>query len=140
MRRTVVTTWPPEEHATIDRLAFLATKPYLLRRSWPWWLQLIRILDVRVVAERSDEPPRSPMATHYSAALVVKPGSPRPAVGVTKEVRSERMQHYIYACQLAAAELSADERVTLRQRGELPDWFWHALDEHAAESRARARA
>lgn len=138
MRRRVATSWPPEEHATIDRLAFLAAKPYLMRRSWPWWLQLIRLLDVRAAPEGSDAMPRQPMAKHYAAARMVRPGSPRPPVGVTSEVRSERMRHYMCACELAAAELSAEERVKLRERGELPRWFWRALDEHAAEARARA--
>lgn len=37
--------WPPEENVTVERLAFLSAKPYLLRRSSPWWQQLLRLGD-----------------------------------------------------------------------------------------------
>ncbi len=47
------------------------------------------------------------------------------------------MRSYVRACELAVAELSADEPVALRERGELPAWFRRALDEHAAAERAR---
>ncbi len=131
--------WPPEENVTIERLAFLAAKPYLLRRSSPWWQFLSRLGD------RGAKTSGWRGLGSGSGASARWPGANPPklwpspdAVGAANEVPSERTRSYVRACELAAAELSADERVALRERGELPGWFWRALDEHASAERARS--
>lgn len=128
MRPRLTAEWPPEENVSIDRLAFLAAKPYLLRRARPWWLQLLRASNRR--AEYRDYRGR------WTAGDTLNSSSPEP-IGMADEIGGERMRSYVRACDLAAAELSAGERAALRERGELPVWFWAVLDQHAAAERAR---
>lgn len=131
--------WPPEENVTIERLAFLAARPYLMHRANPWWRQILRAFDRSAkTAGFRGVGPGSGAASRAPGALPTRPWTPREPADARDKVTGERMRSYVCACELAASELSAHERVLLRQRGELPVWFWTALDEHALALRERA--
>ncbi len=52
-----------------------------------------------------------------------------------KRVRRGRMTLYSIGVDEAAQRLSAEERIALRERRELPDWFFPEVERHARAAR-----
>jgi hypothetical protein len=121
--------WPPIGDVTDERLAFLAAKPYLVRRSRPWWLPFFRIIEAgggsAYVADRG-------MAKVGGGGVLYRRT-------ITAEMRDDRMSEQVLACDTAAQSLSDEERVTLRRTGELPAWFFARIDEEVAKLKQERR-
>lgn len=100
--------WAPNQNLTIGRLAWLAARPVLLRRSTPWWATLFRIL----------------------GASSSRPGSgPGLARDLSSDATSGRLAGYSVPVDTVAARLSPTEVAALRERGALPEWFFDAVEE-----------
>ena len=99
--------WIPNQQLTIGRLAWLAARPVLLRRSHPWWVTLLRVLG----------------SSGRSAS-----GSGM-AHDMSTEVTSDRMASYSVPIDRIAERLSSAEVVALREHGTLPDWFFPAVEQ-----------
>ncbi|MFN2522351.1 MAG: hypothetical protein ABR614_03450 [Mycobacteriales bacterium] len=110
--------WPPEQGATIQRLAFLAAQPALRRLARPWWLALLRGAEV-YGGPYSGRSAMTQAARDAERTSSTRFGPPTMA----SEIRSGRMASYAFACDRVAEKLSVDERQALRESGSLPDWF-----------------
>lgn len=99
--------WIPNQQLTTARLAWLAARPVLVRRSHPWWVTLLRILG----------------SSGRSAS-----GSGL-AQDMSTEVASDRMASYSVPIDRVAERLSPTEVAVLRQHGTLPDWFMPAVEQ-----------
>jgi hypothetical protein len=102
------------------RLAFLAARPFLLRRAKPWWLSVFRLAEVYGGPNTS----RSGMLPD-ARGRVAQTGL------TTDEIRSDRLRPYVFACDRVADRLDAAERERLRAVGELPAWFLPAVETEA---------
>ena len=98
--------WIPNQDLTTGRLAWLAARPLLRRRSRPWWVTLLRILG----------------SSGRSASGAVM------AHDLSTEVVSDRMASYCVPVDRVAERLSAAEVTALREHGTLPDWFLPAVE------------
>ena len=119
--------WPPAGGSLSDeRLAFLAVEPHLRKLSKPWWLPFVKLF---TAGHSSNGIMRSPGA---SVALDAARTS-----GLAQDVRDGRMLDYVVAADVAAQRLDADERKALRATGELPEWFFGAVQEAKAALKRR---
>ena len=126
MRQRRPSGWPPERDVQDERLAFLAARDELRRAASPWWLSLLRILEVA-----------GPRGTRGMAAS----SSARGFAATTRmdaDTRSDRMSSLVIACDDAACRLTPLERQRLRFHGELPAWFLPEVLEQARQLRSRA--
>lgn len=105
--------WVANRPLTTGRLAWLAARPELERRSSPWWAVPLRIITAS----------GRPVGTRFASEL-------------RSEVKSGRMARYAFPVDTVAGRLSKDEEVALRETGTLPDWFFDAVE---AERKARRR-
>ncbi|HZP51994.1 MAG TPA: hypothetical protein VFB40_12540 [Actinocrinis sp.] len=101
--------WIPNQHLTTSRLAWLAARPVLLKRSRPWWTTLLRILGS---SGRGRSGVGSAMARDLSS-----------------EVVDDRLATYSVPVDRVSERLSPTEVATLREHGTLPDWFLDAVEE-----------
>jgi hypothetical protein len=130
-KRATPPPWPPEHDVTDERLAFLAARASLARRANPWWMSLVRIIEVggpRGTRGMSASPSRGGFSTGYTSRRTL-----------TSEYVGHRMAYYVVACDDLAGKLSAEERRALRATGELPEWFLPAVEGHVRASRADER-
>ena len=100
--------WVPNKTLATGRLAWIAARPILLRRSTPWWAVPLRILGASSSRSRSG------------------PGYAR---DLSSETTSGRMASYSVPVDTVAARLSPAEVAALRERGTLPEWFFDAVEE-----------
>lgn len=106
--------WVPNQPLTTGRLAWLAAKPELERRSSPWWAVPLRIATGR-----------RRLGTRFANEL-------------GKEALSDNVASYAFPVDKVAGRLSPDEELALRESGTLPDWFFDAVEEERkADRRAR---
>lgn len=117
-----MSSWPPGESLTDERLAFLAIEPELRKLSRPWWLGLVKLFT----------------AGGASNGIAVSAGASGAldkarTTSVAQDVRDRRMLDYVVAADVAAQRLSAEERTALRATGVLPSWFLGAVQEARAE-------
>lgn len=105
--RTSTPDWVPNQQLSTGRLAWLAARPVLLRRSTPWWTIPLRIL----------------------SASSVRSG---PRTGLARDVSSDftsgRLASYSVPVDTVARRLSPTEAAALRERGTLPEWFFDAVE------------
>lgn len=107
--------WVPNQSLSKGRLAWLAAKSELERRSSPWWAVPLRIVTGR-----------KRLGTRFANEL-------------GKEAWSETMASYAFPVDRVAGRLSPDEEVALRESGTLPSWFFGAVEEERkADRRARS--
>ena len=112
--------WQPNQQLPAARLAWIAAKPELQRRATPWWAIPLRLffgaLSLRTGNRR--------------ASVVARGGSPGlgEARQVSEAAMSSRMAAYSVAVDIAAERLTQEEKVKLRELGELPDWFFEAVE------------
>lgn len=119
--------WPPEQDVRDERLAFLAARDDLRRAASPWWLSLLRLLEVG-----------GPRGTRGMAASSSAKGFAS-ATRMDADARSYRMNSLVVACDDAACRLTPLERQRLRYHGELPAWFLPEVVEQARQLRRRRR-
>ncbi|WP_141581532.1 hypothetical protein [Actinomadura sp. WMMA1423] len=107
--------WVPNRPVQDSRLAWEAAVPELRRRANPWWAVPLRILGAAV--------PMGPRHKHV-------PGGP---TGYAREIGQEasggRLKQFAIPVDVVSERLSPDERRLLRAEGELPDWFFDAVEE-----------
>lgn len=103
--------WIPNQPLTTSRLAWLAARPVLVRRSRPWWLVILRVISA---SNRSPEPSAS---------------GARLASDMASEVVTGRMASYSVPIDRVAERLSPTEVAALRERGALPEWFFDAVEQ-----------
>lgn len=116
--------WEPDQDLTIGRLAWLAARRELHRRSSPWWTVPFEI--VRAVAP--------------SGGGASRTGSPGDGgtPDFAAEATSDRMARYADPVDKVSERLSVDEQAALRDNGTLPDWFFDAVEkERKAERRSQ---
>ena len=101
--------WIPNQRLTTGRLAWLAARPVLLKRSRPWWTTLVRILGS---SSRGGSGTGSAIARDLSS-----------------EVIDDRLATYSVPVDRVAERLNPHEVATLREHGTLPDWFFDAVEE-----------
>jgi hypothetical protein len=99
--------WTPNHHLATGRLAWLAASPVLRRRAAPWWTILFRVLG------------------STSRQSTTGTGLAR---DVTTDVTSGRLASYSVPVDRVAERLSPAEVAALRERGQLPDWFFDAVE------------
>ena len=100
--------WIPNQPLTTGRLAWLAARPELLKRSRPWWTTLLRIIGT------------SRGASGTGSAM---------ARGLSSEINDDRLATYSVPVDRVAERLSFAEVAALREHGTLPDWFFDAVEE-----------
>jgi hypothetical protein len=105
--------WVANQSLATGRLAWLAARPELERRSSPWWAVPLRIITAS----------GRPIGTRFASEL-------------RSDVRRGRMAGYAFPVDTVAERLSKDEEMALRETGTLPGWFFDAVE---AERKARRR-
>jgi hypothetical protein len=112
-----------------EQLAFLAARPFLIKKSRPWWLSLFRILEAggnsAYVMDRG-------MARVPNGGMMAKRT-------ITSEIGGDRMADLVVACDAAAQTLTPDERTILRLTGALPEWFLPQVVAEAEQVKAQRR-
>jgi hypothetical protein len=104
---------------TDQRLAFLAVRPALEKRSRPAWSKVLGLV------------------TGSGRTHVWRDGMPVYGGSVAGDVQSDRMQSYVLAADIVAQRLSEAERIELRKDGALPPWFLPAVEEAYQSVRKR---
>jgi hypothetical protein len=117
MSRRTPRDWPPGTDLTIERLAFLAARPQLVKRSSKGLPKIFRFLE----AAGGMQGVRMRRGTIPSANYI----------GPGEDLRHHRMEDLVVACDTLAQQLHPEDKAILRISGRLPNDF---LDRVEAEA------
>jgi hypothetical protein len=112
--------WPPAAGLSIERLAFLAARPQLMKRSTKGLPRIFRFMEA---------------AGGMSGVRVRRGTIPSERyIGPGEDFRNHRLGDLVVACDTLAQRLPPEDQAILRSSGRLPDDF---IDRVAAEATRR---
>ncbi len=117
MSRRTPRDWPPGNNLTIERLAFLAARPQLVKRSSRGLPGILRFLE----AAGGMNGVRMRAGTISSGGYV----------GPGQDLRNHRMEDLVVACDTLAQQLHPEDKAILRISGRLPDDFFDRVEAEA---------